>query len=226
MTLHLSNMHGKLLAFSNPKRKTPEHWPESLQEIVDQTPLGVDGWLSVTYRSREPLIPTMDVTPAESYQYDFVVRENARRARLLLLSASLELVQLLLRKMKWEAEVRSPLIAVPLLVTFLAERREKYKMGTVFAAVDAFGRSLRTIAMYGDDLADADLFHDVLAHVRPYRVQLRDAVSKEEFMTVGSRGEVSLSGTDPATLSRVDEALAFLTKQNYLQWPGSEDSRG
>lgn len=91
-------------------------------------------------------------------------------------------------------------------------------MARVWAAVDGYGRALRTMSFVGDDLAEAQLFSSTLNSMSPYRVVLRDVKTGLEVISIGSNGEFSIYYRGAQHLAELDKLLRFLTRGGYITW--------
>jgi hypothetical protein len=151
-----------------------------------------------------------------AYKYFFLVRESGEH--ILLLGGHFSLIEILLDKCGLKDYAFCPAIEVPLLVKSLTESPSSYVMSAVYARVQGFGQSLRSVALYGSDVGEARLFRDILDGLQPYRVALRKVESGEEILSVGSRGEVSFHYNGRKSLTEVDGALGFLARSKYIDW--------
>lgn len=177
--------------------------------------LEVPGWKHLLLRSPRPLL-SHEPDIASHYDYDFLLRES--RQRFLLLASHAELVHTLLNLAAQRDNVYPPFVDVPRLTHDLAKRPRNFCLGALFARVDGYGQSIRSLALYGNDLADAKLFTDLLPNLVPYRVHLRDVRTGVEIISVGSRGEISFLYRGAPSLRAVDQALSFLNRLGYLTW--------
>jgi hypothetical protein len=175
------------------------------------------GWYSFLFRSDKPLTQE-DIERPPPYFYPFLSRISSSNKRLLLLSVNDILVNKFFAGTSWTNYLKAAQIKVPDLVRQLTEKPDVYCLSVVFARIDGYGRSLRTISLYGTDLAEAQLFRDILPKLVPYRAHLRDVRTGEEILQVGSKGEVVFNYRDTATLSKIDKSLLFLTKHGFLVW--------
>jgi len=98
-----------------------------------------------------------------------------------------------------------------------------YRISGVFAEVTGYGRSLQTVALWGDDLLNAELFDSLLPKIEPYRVTVREMVGHSEVASVGSKGEVSFFHGSTAHLKRVDAFFWHLKRQQYIRWGSQVD---
>jgi hypothetical protein len=180
-----------------------------------ESPSPIKGWSMLFVSTEEPILPE---GPVESfnggYKYTFALRRSG--PHFLLAGHSQELVEQLLKIA--EIRVSNPRINVSSLVKDLTSTPESYLLSAVYAKVEAFGASLRSLSFFGADLADARLFRETLNTCNPYRACLRDIRKKEDVLTIGSRGEVQFHYRGDSSLVDVDKALAFMTAKNYLDW--------
>ncbi len=97
----------------------------------------------------------------------------------------------------------------------------QYRLSNIFGAVDGYGRSLQTVALWGDDLLSAELFLKVLDEINPYRVTVRDMVRNVDVASIGSLGEVNFFFGSQSSLRRVDTFFRHLKRGGYLRWNNS-----
>lgn len=201
---------GCLLA---PRRANDEIAWRELQD-VDIKPAGVAGWHNLLLTSSEPLLD--EVRLETKYVYPFLLRQSGNR--FLLVSSQAILVDFLLERSSLKRRLFCPAIDVADLARELTASPTRYVMSAVFARVEAYGQSLRTIALYGSDVGDSTLFKEVLTGLQAYRVTLRRVESGQEIISVGSRGEISFPFSGKASLVRVDDGLRFLNQANHIHW--------
>ena len=175
----------------------------------------IEGWTRLTLHSEDPLL-SHELPDADGHYYHYLLRRS--RERFLLLSTSTELVEVLMKRTGHSAKTLSPSIDVPRIVRELADKPEAYVMSAAWARVDGYGQALRTIVMYGTDLAEAKLFRSMLSEIVPYRVTVRNIRTHHDALTIGSRGEVAFHYRGTISLQEVDQALRFLSAQKYLHW--------
>jgi len=156
----------------------------------------------------------------QANSYPFMLRES--RDRFILVSTHHSVVQAFLRECGVESQIEYPRIDVIQLVSQLAhpsdETGRAYRMGNVFASIEGFGRALRTIGLWGDDIADASLFSDLSPRISPYRVTLRDPRSDREIASVGSGGEMTFFYRGVNQLDQTDKLFRFLSEQHFIAW--------
>lgn len=173
------------------------------------------GWISLEFRSQRPL-QGEPAGSGDTYRYHALVRRSG--PRFLLACDAQNAVYEILRLTGLSARVFSPVIDVARLVRELAATPEFYALGAVFARVEGYGRSFKSIVMYGSDLADARLFRDVLPRTNPYRASLRGLRTKEDIISVGARGEISFHCRGIQGLLEIDAALRYLSGHQYVNW--------
>lgn len=109
------------------------------------------------------------------------------------------------------------LVTPPVAVTEAVGGRP-YLMGAVWAAVEGDGDALRSVVLYGNDLADARLFQQLLKRINVHRIGVRHLTGKE-ILGISSVGQVSLqSHRGLAHLKMIDELLTFLEGSGYIDW--------
>lgn len=181
---------------------------------------GRRGWTEITLTSREPLHGELEVEVG-IFRYPFLLRRGTG-GRGLLVGPSSRLVVILLNLLSASECTSCPGIDVVRLVRDSAERpTDKYVLGAVFARVEGYGKNLRIISLYGEDLASTELFRSLLASISPYRVTLKTFGTGEEILSVGSRGELNFMYSGSRSLDNIDAALSFLNNEGYIEWEGS-----
>lgn len=181
--------------------------------------LGVRGWTGLTARSGEPWMPRDEAIDG-AFEYHFILRKSRRR--LMLLGSHALLATELLRRSGLEPFVRVPLVDVPAIVNQCIRGNSEYRMGAVYARVDAYGVSLRTMAFYGDDLGDAEMFRRLTPEVSPYRVRLRHYRTGADSITVDSRGSVGIHYRGRHSLTEADKAMKYLSDMTAIRWESND----
>ena len=183
---------------------------EGLQEIREQK------WYTFTWQA----LSSSGLPEPDSERHTFLLRPSDDR--FMLLASHNSAVEAFLRRSRIESLIEYPRIDIPVVVRTLAEgedeRGREYKMGAVFGTVEGQGRPLRTMALWGDDLAGAGIFSDLLALITPYRVSFRDYRSEREVASVGSQGEVSLYFRGVLHLDQTDRLFRYLSKRHLIHW--------
>lgn len=187
-------------------------------------------WKYVWYESEHPLpkdekSTANKVTAEGKYEYPFLLRES--EDRFILMSLDETLISSFTKDLKLTRTLQRPKIDIGALVRDLVSPPmsaedgnigREYLMSRIWAAVDGYGRALRTISFSGDDLAEAQLFASSLKVISPFRVVLRDAKTEAEVISIGSNGELSMYYRGPSHLSELDRLLKFLTRRKYISW--------
>ncbi|MEC5407571.1 hypothetical protein VOM14_18650 [Paraburkholderia sp. MPAMCS5] len=145
--------------------------------------------------------------------------------RFLLASIHSDIVQQFLGRMRLTKNVERPLIDVAGLVKDSvfpdgdpSVATTTYRMGSLYASVDGYGRSVRTLSLFGDDLGSAGLVRDILKHLNPYRVTLREVRSEQEVLSLSTQGEISFYYRGATSLEAVDKALSHVRRGNFIHW--------
>ncbi|MFF7058090.1 hypothetical protein ACFY89_15550 [Achromobacter spanius] len=161
----------------------------------------------------------------EQFTYSLLVREVEER--FLLASTHTDIVQQFLARNRLVRSIERPMIDVASLVKqtiFPAEHDQPsspgtpYRLGALYAAVDGFGRSVRTVSLFGDDLGGASMVRDMLEFLNPFRVTLRDIRNDQEVLSISTQGEMNFYFRGAASLDAVDKALAHIRRGNYIHW--------
>ena len=151
------------------------------------------------------------------YEYAVVIRRSGPRC--LILASARNIAQHLISTDL--ARVISPRlvtvsIAVDNLVRKLCQKPTVYVLSFVHARLPAFGASLRSVSLYGDDLAEASMFRDHVGLMNFFTCGLRRAVGGPELLRLGADGTVSFYLTDPHRVLEVEGVLSFLRQEGYL----------
>ena len=176
------------------------------------------GWQSLELTTERSLgYEDPSLFGAGNYKYR-VLSRSGLAPRFMMVATAHDVITHVLKESSLVGRVSTPNVNVAKLVRDLSSTPDTYSLGTVYARVDGYGQSLRSVVMYGDDLADARLFRDVLPRIAPYRVSLRHVLTKNELFTIGARGDVGFHCRGPESLDDVDKALTFLSTRNYMSW--------
>lgn len=98
-------------------------------------------------------------------------------------------------------------------------RGRPYLIGAVWAAIEGHGRSIRSCSFFGDDLAEAKMFRDIMDKLSVTRVGLRDHKTDKEILSISSIGDITLQtyrGSEH--LNAIDELTLYLKSHNYINW--------
>lgn len=187
------------------------------------------GWSSFSWTPKKPIKLERVAIQDHLGTYPFLYRES--QDRFLILSVHHEVVDSFLKDGKLGNFVEFPRVDVVGLVSELTEPADNagraYRMSAVFAALDGYGRSLRTVAFWGDDIAGASLFHTLRNDLSAYRVSIRD-VRKDfdfEIASISSGGEISTLIRGISHLGHIDRMLKYINEHNFIIWGGSHDDR-
>lgn len=150
----------------------------------------------------------------------FIVRQSSDR--FMLLSTHGTIVEAFFRQARMSDLIEFPRIDIGAIVNHLsgtesADGRE-YRMGVLFGQLEGYGRALRTIGLWGDDIANAQFFYQIRHQISAYRVSIRDTRSDREVASVGSQGEVSFYYRGLIQLDQTDRLMKFLTGLNVISW--------
>lgn len=209
------NAVGALYRFRVPDLAVPAAWDN--YNFIDSAREEVHGWTTIMTKSEKPLIGETEEQPPP-YHYHFLFRRSSFADRFLLLTSHLDLIDHFIECIGWKALIVTASIKVQDLVKDMTEKPTHYCLGAVQARVDGYGRSLRSMSLYGMDLADAQLFRDILPKLVPYYVHLHDVRTGDEVIRVGNQGKIKFTYNGKESLHEVDKALHYLSKHGYLQW--------
>ncbi|WP_227243096.1 hypothetical protein [Paraburkholderia caribensis] len=160
----------------------------------------------------------------EAFTYWLLVREVEER--FLLASTHADIVQQFIASNRLARLVEKPVIDVASLVkqtifpadTDAEQPGAPYRLGALYAAVDGFGRSVRTVSLFGDDLGGATLVRGILEYLNPFRVTLRDIRNDLEVLSISTQGEMNFYYRGASSLDAVDKALSHIRRGNFIHW--------
>jgi hypothetical protein len=193
-----------------------EAWLRSLAN-VEQEEAGVRGWHRLLWVVKEPLAGEIAVG-GETFSYPLLFRGSKEREHAFLLGHHGTIIEIFLKRYPGGARVSCPAVDIPRLVEDLVARPVEYLMSAIHARVEGEGQSLRTLALYGSDVGDAQILTNLLPALQAYRVTLRRIDTGKEALSIGSRGEASFLYRGRASLRGVDTVLRFLAENRYIDW--------
>lgn len=210
-TGHLAKLHAKT---------SPSSIFRASKSVTDFQAMGDRRWYHFSWTPPSSLAGGLTTDQADQTSYPFILRESSDR--FILLSTHQTLVQAFFKACKMESYIEYPRVNVTELVRRVSYHHDTqgrpYRLGTVFAAVDGFGRALKTIAFWGDDIGDTALFQDLESKLSPFRAALRDTRSDREIASIGSGGEVSFFYRGLGHLDQTDRLFKYLTHLNLISW--------
>jgi hypothetical protein len=98
-----------------------------------------------------------------------------------------------------------------------------YYLTGVWAHLETYGDGLRSVGLWGDDVAavlgQVPHLHELQKELLAYRVSLRLRKNpRQTWMSIGTRGEVSFRYSGTTSLNDVRSAFAELTRGEYISW--------
>lgn len=202
------NLWGYLFAW-RPKLREVTAWFQEHQLQCAETDAA--GWLQLLWTQ-----------PNEPAPLRFFLRLSRRR--FVLLGPDPAQVTRLLQHVGIEWMVTRPPIDVHRVAADFVARPSEYCLGGVWARVEGHGQALRTIGLFGSDLAETSLFKELLPTLSCYQLRLRDVRRNYEVITVGSRAEIGLTYVAPKSLIDAEAALGFLSRRGYVEFDDGKDA--
>lgn len=188
---------------------------------LEVSPAPVQGWTAMTLASKEPLNNEILQDNTQLFFYHFLLRQG-QGDRFLLVANVPELSEVLLQRLGARKYLTTPKIDTAGLTRMLASKPGRYSMSAVYADINGYGNALRSASFFGQDLADALAFVQLLPRLSAFRVSLRDITHRIDVISVGARGQVSFPYKDAGSLRNVDQALLFLTQRGFLDWEADD----
>ena len=119
-----------------------------------------------------------------------------------------------------------PTIDIVRGVKELTETPGKYVMSALWARVEGFGQTLRSMSLYGSDLAASSLFAGILPKLISHRVQLRYVATLLDAISIASRGEVGFTYSCSRSLRACDQTLSLFSHPVYLELSKTQVAQG
>ncbi len=205
-----TNATGNLLSW-----KVPVGGDVWRHEKLVRGDVGRSGWCLLTLSYPSPLVEGPEPQGGE-FKYDYLLRTSGQH--FLLVSSHADLVTALIDVIGIRHKVSTPRVNVRQLVEDLVKQPQHYSLSGVYARVDGFGQSLRSMSLFGADLGEAQLFSSILPHLAPHRANLRDLRLRQEAVSISSKGELGFHYGGARSLRRTDSVLSFLASGGYLKW--------
>ena len=216
-TGHLAKLHGNT---------SPASIFRDVRSVSDFEVLRERKWFTFVWKPPASVaLHAEALTGGGPATYPFLLRESSDR--LILLSTHTTIVQSFFRACGIESMIEYPRVNIVQLVSAVTAPAEPegriYRLGAVFAAAEGYGRSLKTVAFWGDDLGDARLFREISPKLAPFRAAVRDVRTDREIASIGSNGEVSLFYRGLGHLDQTDRLFRFFTHLDLITWGVSHD---
>lgn len=213
--IHANFLNGYLLEWS--QRSISREDLLLCPELAFKSQVTNSHWEEFEFSSKIALRNEDDLSTPGPFKYVVVCRRSG--PRIVILSLNRKIVDHLLETHLATAFLptlhRVP-IAVNNLVKALAKKPTIYALSFVYARVPAFGASLRTVAFYGDDLADAAFFKDSIDLMNFSSCGLRKVTAGTECVRLSGDGSVAFHLSQPSRVLEVEEVLRFLRQEGYL----------
>ena len=202
-------------------------WRSALFSELSEEPAmelqGASKWYVGTYASKVALTESDSYRRSPPFTYPVVSRFSG--SKILLLSQTRQIVDAIRSVVSEKAHVRmeNVHIAVDRLVKDLARQPGHYAISSVTARVSAFGQSLQSISMYGDDIGEARYFRDGLSYFNSHTCGLRRSTGGSEIVRFTNEGRVSFKPYSASRYSEVQQVLTFLRDNDYFLEPRTDE---
>lgn len=94
----------------------------------------------------------------------------------------------------------------------------KYIIGAIYAAVDGYGRALRSISFFGDDLAEAELVRHSLSEITVTRIGIRDPKLDKDLLSISSVGDIDFRYRGVQHLTSIDHLTSHMRLNRHIEW--------
>lgn len=190
---------------------------DAVPSLTEGRTVGDTRWDEYTYRSD---IPLRGEEQRGLYGFEYRVLCRQSGPRVLLLSESKQIVDVLLAQAvrpSLALTLRRVRVPVDELVKSLAERPGAFVLSFVHARVPVYGQQLRSISLYGDDVAESTLCRTHLPLMECYACGLRDVVGGGELIRLRGDGVISLAAHGLRNMNLVERALGFVRERGFLR---------
>lgn len=202
--------------------KKSNFW-ECIEEssLIEEVNKITSGWYSFEVTPLTSWEKNKDLTDNTTPLYKFWVRKGGE-GRLLIVSTKNDYVSRLLEEFKLTSWFNNtPTVNIEGLLNDLMRqpRITDYSLGAIYARINGYGQDLRTIILYGDDIASASLFElKISPYSTPYRLVLRKNRWKE-VINISEKAEIAFNYRNMESLAELDEALKVIAKDlGHLEW--------
>lgn len=180
--------------------------------------IGDSNWERYQYYSKHALKGEDLEIYSAPFRYHLLVRRSDKR--MLFLSPTRRISEYIIDKefeVLFRPVLRKVRIAVDRLVKTMTSNPTFYVLNLVHARVPGSGTSLKTVSFYGDDVAEAPLFRELVSRMNFFTCGLKHATDGNELVRLGTEGAVSFSiGEDEKKVLEVEQVLRFLREKQYL----------
>lgn len=181
----------------------------------------VSGWVSFIVRPSKSWSKSEESLNLDN-SHEFWVRRGEKN-HVLILSTKSELVDELITNLGFSWKNRTASVDVPALMLDLLKspRITEFSIGSVVTRIDGHGGSMRTMIIYGNDLASASTFTEHIVPVSdPYRIMLRKK-GGSEILSISDKGEVTVdiyTNSLKLNLREIDNAIREINRLGHLSW--------
>jgi hypothetical protein len=175
-------------------------------------------WDEYRFRSSRPMRGEMQYNIGGVWEYIVISRRSG--PRLLLLSEATAIVEVILESEAMYARglpLRRVGVAVDALVKEIAHNPGEFLLSRVDARVAGYGTALRSITLYGEDIGEARMFREQLTQLQCYACGIRHAQGGAEICRLVNRGGISFRYSGNRSLKAVEQAIGFVSKNQYLE---------
>lgn len=186
----------------------------SVPSVVNRSVVTGTRWEKLTFRSAEALTEEDILLNRPYYEYEIWLRSSQHS---LLMAKKKSIVEAFVVKElhRNNKPLRRTQVRVAELVSDLVGQPEGYAITYIHARISAFGDSMRSMAIWGDDLVNAQAFRELKGILTSVQCGLRPLPEEKEVLRVTNEGNVSFY-FDPTRTKPIETVLSFLNQNRYL----------
>ena len=212
-------LSGCLLAVSSASEPARTEWRFGQKVTVSQMESKSETkhskfWKTLRWKSAQPLLG--EPTGLSSYPYECYLLASPTN-HFALVSSNSEITKAFCLQFNLVDGLR-PWVDISAIVDLLSRGLDIYTLSNVWARTDGYGVNLKTVAFFGQDIAQAKIFNDFRREMDPFRIEIKDAASRTSVISINKNGEISFANGE-AERGAASQALTFLNSHKFISWP-------